>query len=339
MREKTTAMNHNPQTSRRPRSTVTLPEYRLLAFVLLFLCSLPLYANPINVLMVLWRGETAAEQGFVQRLAALPIDVNIRQIDAGQDRNHLSQQLRSIAPELNKFDYLYSFGTTASRMSQTINQGRIPQIFSMVSDPQGAGLAPDPNIPTKRLTGSTDAISAALRVTLAQQLFPIRRIAILVNARETNTIAQLGELERLCANEGITLQILRVAPNTHTLDVLLQRLKQGEIDADTLYLPSDSYIISQSAAIMAALAETPYRVIGATRAFVEDGALLAIAPNYTLMGAQLADRLLAIEQGAPIHQLPLVRVDRPLVLYNEATRKRLAISIPHTLSHVLERVD
>ncbi len=312
---------------------------RLIALWLALAFSLPLNAEPINLLMVLWRGETAAEQGFVQRLAELPVDVTITQIDAGQDRNHLSQQLRAIAPKLDQFDYLYSFGTTASRMSQTINQGRIPQIFSMVSDPQGAGLAPNPSLPAKRLTGSTDAISAALRVKLAQQLFPIRRIAILLNARETNTMAQLGELERLCADEGIDLQVLRVAPGTHTLDLLLQRLANEEIDADTLYLPSDSYIISQSASIMAALANTPYRVIGATRAFVKDGALLAIAPNYRMMGAQLADRLLAIEQGAAIHQLPLIDVDRPLILYNEATRKRLGIRIPTALNNVLQRFD
>ncbi len=323
---------------------LTLKKITTLALILLLIpgalvaasASLPA-ASPLKILMVLWRGETAAEQGFIDELQQQQIAVEITRIDAHQDRNRLAEQLWQLAPRIDQFDLVYSFGTTASVMAKTIIRGRRPQLYSMVSSPIEAGLVPNhPNSPP--LTGSTDAIPARLRLDIARQLFDIEGIGFLFNAREQNARVQLEELEQLCEELGIRLQILRVAPNSESLANQLRRLQNGHIEIDTLYLPSDSYIISQSTTIMKALKTTPYRVIGATESFVRDGALLAVAPDYNALGRHLAQHLLELQASSFRSHLAPITVERPRIIYNEATRLRLNIRLPATLVDKMEAI-
>ncbi|WP_210394609.1 ABC transporter substrate-binding protein [Motiliproteus sediminis] len=294
-------------------------------------------AAPLRLLMVLWRGETAAEAGFLDTLHAHQISLEIERIDAGQDRENLAHHFWRLGNGVLSYDAVYSFGTTASVMTHSLVRGRIPQFYSMVSDPQEAGLmqrtGPAP------ITGTTDAIAAELKIRTARQLFPIRHIAMLFNARERNARVQLDEMEQLCEQLGITLSVLRVAPESRSLANQLQRLRAGGLGIDTVYLPSDSYLISQSATIMAALEDTDYRVVGATETFVADGALLAIAPDYRHMGERLGERLVTLlHSGEQALDTTPISVDQPLILYNEATRQRLGIEIPEQLRGQLSAV-
>jgi putative ABC transport system substrate-binding protein len=295
-------------------------------------------ASPLKILMVLWRGETAAEQGFIDELQQQHVNLEITRINANQDRNRLAEHLWKLAPSIEQFDTIYSFGTTASVMTKTIIRGRAPQLYSMVSNPSEAGLSPD-NPESPPLTGSTDAIPARLKLDIARQLFDIQSIGFLFNSREQNARVQLEELEQLCEELGIRLQILRVAPNSESLENQLARLQAGNIEIDTLYLPSDSYIISQSKVIMTALKQTPYKVIGATESSVRDGALLAIAPDYHALGRDLAQRLVALKASHFRSHLAPITVENPRIIYNEATRLRLNIQIPEALAGKMEPIQ
>ncbi len=285
----------------------------------------------LKLLMVLWRGETAAEQGFVDELRQQQVAVEITRINANQDRDRLAEQLWKLAPRFDQFDLVYSFGTTASVMIKTIIRGRTPQLYSMVHNPAEAGL--EPATPTSlALTGSTDAIPAQLQLEVARQLFEIRRLGFLFNARELNSQVQLEELELLCAEMGIALEILRVAPNSESLANQLNRLRSAEVAIDALYLPNDSYIISQSKLIMDALRQTPYRVIGTNETFVRDGALLAVAPDFDAMGRHLARRLRQLQDSDFHTHLAPITVEHPRIIYNEAARLRLRVQIPAALA-------
>tara|TARA_R110002167_G_scaffold4648_1_gene21902 strand:- start:95 stop:1066 length:972 start_codon:yes stop_codon:yes gene_type:complete len=288
-------------------------------------------AQPLKLLMVLWRGETDAEHGFLDQLQKQRVAIDVTMINAKQDRNTLAEQLWQLAPKIDQFDIVYSFGTTASVMAKTIIQGRLPQLYNIVSYPAEAELLPA-SADSLPLTGATDTIPARLQLNVARQLFEIKSIGFLFNSREQNSRVHLEELEQLCAEMGITLKILRVAPNSESLANQLKRLQSAEIAVDTLYLPSDSYIISQSTLIMEALRQTPYKIIGANEIFVRDGALLAVAPDYEAIGRDLARRLIELQANGFRSHLEPITVKQPRIIYNETTLKRLQIQIPLELA-------
>ena len=105
------------------------------------LCALPVQA--LTIAMVLWRGETDAERGFLDELNRLGHHPTFVTFNANQDRTVLATLLRQqLLPSLADYDYIYCFGTTATAMVKSLVGNRKPLIFSIVSDPSGPDSCP-----------------------------------------------------------------------------------------------------------------------------------------------------------------------------------------------------
>ncbi|MBE9541817.1 MAG: hypothetical protein IMF01_05815, partial [Proteobacteria bacterium] len=92
-----------------------------LALIILLNFSTSVFASGKNlrIAMLLWRGETKAEQGFKDGLKELGYSVDYTIMNAGQDRKELRRVLSNeMAPKLNELDYVYTFGTTVSKMTK-----------------------------------------------------------------------------------------------------------------------------------------------------------------------------------------------------------------------------
>jgi hypothetical protein len=91
----------------------------LMLFTLLPVSHTGFASTNLHIAMIVWRGETEAEQGFKDELQALGYTVQYTIVNAGQDEKALGRLLqRDIVPNLRNFDYIYTFGTTVSE-----NQG------------------------------------------------------------------------------------------------------------------------------------------------------------------------------------------------------------------------
>ena len=81
----------------------------------------------LSVALILWRGETLAEQGFKGKLTDLGYSVKYTTYNAKQKRSNLGRDLRhDLVPALGSFDYIYSFGTTSTQMTKSSVQGKVP---------------------------------------------------------------------------------------------------------------------------------------------------------------------------------------------------------------------
>lgn len=121
------------------------------------LCPLPAAARErVEIALVLWRGETEAEKGFRQRLAASPdYEVAITTFDAAQNKEKLKQILAGLDPK--RFRLVYTFGTLATQAA--LQQTRdIPIIFNIVQRPVEGGIAADMARPGGRATGASNLV-------------------------------------------------------------------------------------------------------------------------------------------------------------------------------------
>ncbi len=117
--------------------------------------NLPLASGKsLRIAMVLWRGETEGEQGFKDGLSEeLVYSVDYTIMNVGQEREELRRILdNQIAPKLNDLDYIYTFGTTASKMTKIFIHDRVPQPFNVVFAPVESGI-----VRSIEKTGATDA--------------------------------------------------------------------------------------------------------------------------------------------------------------------------------------
>ena len=121
------------------------------------LCALP--AQALTIAMVLWRGETDAERGFRDELNRLGHHPTFVTFNANQDRTVLATLLRQqLLPSLTDYDYIYCFGTTATAMVKSLVGNRKPLIFSIVSDPVGAGFLSDDKTENQMVAGTSNMV-------------------------------------------------------------------------------------------------------------------------------------------------------------------------------------
>jgi putative ABC transport system substrate-binding protein len=109
-----------------------------LAFIISLALSNSAFAagKPLKIAMLLWRGETKAEQGFRDGLKDLGYSVEYTMKNAGQDRKALRHILNDeIAPKLTDLDYIYTFGTTVSNMTKIFIHDEVPHFLILYSLP------------------------------------------------------------------------------------------------------------------------------------------------------------------------------------------------------------
>ena len=274
------------------------------------LCIIHVNAYALKIAMVLWRGETPAEQGFREEMKKLGLNPEITVFNADQDRATLATLLRTeLEPNLAKYDYVYSFGTTASQMTKQFLKGRKPLIFNVVADPYGAGLLSTNKQDNKMLAGVSNMISLPLPLPLqianARKYLPKgSKMLFPVNPREQNTQLIGEQLTPVAAQHHWILETWRINPDKALLNSELLRL-QKDAKGSVVFIPADSYLISIAAELMQALNEANIETICSVGAFIPYHCSVGTVGDYQVQG-KLAAKIIAMHQkGTALQDIPL----------------------------------
>ena len=288
--------------------------------------------TPLKITMVLWRGETNAEQGFKDGLTALGYQVNYQVLNARQDRSKLAKQLRSRLQQLRTdSDYVYSFGTTASQMVKQILNNSTPHIFNIVTDPVGADIVESWQHPGGNLTGTSNRLPLELQLDFALKFKRIHRIGFFFNPRERNSELTFTSFQQLASNRGMEVIELRCPPNTGRLEHYLEQLSDNSLQLDAVYLPLDSYLLTHAESIGKALSKGKVFSIGAQKDYIRHGVSIGIVPDYYHLGRVAAGYIHRHKTGESLAEIPIYQVKNPQLLINETTRRQLGLDIPTDL--------
>lgn len=306
----------------------------LLLSVLVALGTLPgpAGAKNLRIAMVVWRGETEAEKGFRDGLRELGHTVQFTVMNAGQDRAELGRLLREdLKPRLETFDYVYVFGTTATLAAKSIVQDKVPVIFNIVADPVGAGIVQSLETSGGNIAGVSNEIPLTLQLRTALTVVPIKRLGLFFNPREKNSMLIRDKVVEVARPLGIEVVDLRSPPAQDMLQDNLRKLRERSIAVDAVYLPADSFLISNAKLLGAELREGKIKSIAAIETYVDHGALIGVVPQYPELGRAAAAIVHRHLNGQRLHDMP-VQVDRdPAVKINMATSRALGVTIPEAL--------
>ena len=305
---------------------------KVLCILLIFLSPIgAISANTkeIRVAMVLWRGMTDAELGFQQALSDLGYIAHYTFLNGEQSRAGLATQLRTeLVPYLNDYDYIYSFGTTATQMVKVINHATTPHIFNIVTDPVGAGIANSIESAGDKLSGVTHRISLDSQFENAQKIKKLGKVAFFFNPREKNSESIRTELLVIAKQRNFEIQEFRSPPVKHMLEKNLKQLREHPESIDAVYFPLDSYLVSEASLIGQSIKMIDILSIGALKEYVSGGVLLGLVPDYFNLGREAATILDSHMKGEALSNIPIYTKTNPKVLINETTRKLLDVNIP-----------
>lgn len=248
-----------------------------------------------HVVMLLWRGVTQAEQGFVDEMNKND-SVRITILDADKNRETLVKHIDSL--EGLRPDLVYTFGTTVtlSLLGSTNaptkfnSSGEIPVVFNIVSDPIGSKVVDsvDSSQRAQNYTGVSHIVPYEVQLNVIKELGDIRTVGILFNPLENNSQIAANTLLAVATQNGINVKRYPVQKTTNGIEKaniqsLVVEMKND--DVDLVYLPADSLLISNAKVITDIVHSAGLPTFSATESPIRNsGALVGVVSRYYYAG-------------------------------------------------------
>lgn len=307
-------------------------------------------AKPYRVMMILYRGATDAEKGFMDYFKRRNIPVEFIVRDAQADSSKVAEFVRE-ARDL-KPDLIYTFGTTVTAevagLEGEVDPSRhitdIPIVFDIVADPVGAKLVHNLKASGRNLTGASHLVPLAAQLNALGSMRRIQTLGVIYTPNEKQSLLTVQELQKLAPKLGLTLKLTPVV-----LDTRNKATPEGVVAAmrslvakkpDFIYIPSDSFLIKNANVVVREAYTRQIPVFAATEAPIRnDGALLGLVSTYSNVGelaAHKAEQILT--RKTPVAQIPIESLDRFTYLVNMGTAKRLGIYPPLSVVKLAELI-
>ena len=218
----------------------------------------------------------------------------------------------------DKKDLVFGIATpSAQALANNISD--IPVLFSAVTDPASA------NILNANVTGTSDKLdNVADQLDLLVKLDPkVKKIGVLYNTSEQNSILQVKDIEAKAKEKGLEVVLQGVTAfgelSTATKGLLAQ--------VDALYIPTDNLVVSGIKLINteALLAKKP--IVTSENSSVELGALFTMGLDYYELGKRAGQMAVEILKGKKISELPFESSKKMTLYVNEDTAAALGIDV------------
>lgn len=286
----------------------------------------------LTIAMVQWRGETEAGRGFMAGMNDLGYSVQYTTMNAEQDRTKMGHILREeLQPKLKEFDYVYTFGTTVTKATKLILGNRTPQIFTIVIDPVGAEIVQSMESPGDNISGASNAISLSLQFETAQKAMHFKKVGFLFNPREKNSVLIRSQLRKLAASRQFEVVDLRSAPTLSALKDNLQKLKDRSVIVDVVYLPGDSFMLTNAELIGSELRTARIKSIASIKKFIDEGALIGLVPDYYELGKAAAMIVDRHQKGEKLENIAVQTTREPRIVINNTTSQMLKMEFPEEI--------
>lgn len=304
-------------------------------------------AKPYRIYMVTWRGATAVEKGFRDYLATRSIPVEYIARDAGQDAKRLPEfveEIRRLKPDL-----VYTWGTSVTLGIVGPSSGGerfigdIPAVFTLVASPVGAKIVPDLRSSQRNVTGVFHIAPLATQLAAMRAYLPFKKIGVLYNAAEQNSVVGVRDLKQLAGSDGfevIERTFRRDAagkPLAEGIAELVNELKQA--GADWLYLGPDSYLLTKLSDVTAATSAVQLPTFASTEAAIESpaGVLAGLVSKYYSIGqftAYKAEQIL-VQRQQP-QDIPVETLKRFSFIVRMETARKIGVLPPVSLFNYAE---
>ncbi|WP_431854345.1 ABC transporter substrate-binding protein [Azospirillum sp.] len=317
-------------------------------------CALPARAAPnrtFRITMVLGRGESDNEAGFKDYLARRGLKVEYAIRDTGGDPAKLPtivQEIRDTRPDL-----IYSWGTPQTRAivgpydapDPKVHITDIPVVFTFVAAPVDARIVPDLARPGRNVTGTVHIAPIPVQLSTILAYRPIRRLGIVYNPQERNSVLNVEGLRAEAPPRGVELLEEPVPlgasgqPLAGELPALIARLAQR--GAEMLYVGPDTLVASLNRALVSEEAlRHRLPTFSATEAIVRaDKGMLALASSSYGIGRFTAFKAAQIlMDGTSPAVIPVETLKRFSVLINMPVARALEFYPPIGLLNLAEVV-
>jgi putative ABC transport system substrate-binding protein len=306
-------------------------------------------ARPYRVYMVTWRGITAVEKGFQDYLASRSIQVDYIMRDAGQNPKRLGEfveEIRRVKPDL-----VYTWGTSTTLGIVGPHDRRegyiqdIPVVFTLVAAPVGAKIVPNLASSERNVTGVCHVAPLEAQLSAMRAYRPFRKLGVLYNAAEQNSVAGVRELNDAARTDRFELLEKTFRRDTSgkplvagIAEMVLELKRAG---AEWLYIGPDSFLFTRLSEVVAAAIDAKLPTFASTEAVIDSpaGVLTGLVSKYHSVGqftAYKAEQIL-VGRHAP-RTIPVETLKRFSFIVRMDAARKIGLLPPVSLFNYAEFV-
>ena len=215
----------------------------------------------------------------------------------------------------NKSDVIIAISTPSAQAAANNIKDK-PIFFSAITNPESAGIL------RKNVTGVSDKSPVKKQVELIEKLLQeAKNIGIVYNTSEQNSFYLTEEFTKAAKEKGYIVKvkgISNISEMASALDTLLPTI-------DVLYTSIDNTIASTYPLIVEKSNKADKPIIGATKSFVEQGALAVDGISDYQVGYQTGEMVARYLNGEKIENIPYEVVEKSEMYINKDIAKRFGI--------------
>ena len=204
----------------------------------------------------------------------------------------------------------------------------VPVVYSAVTDPVAAKLVASWEPSGTNVTGVSDLLALDKQMDLVKQVVPAaKRVGMVYNPGEANSVVVVKELQKLLPTLGMTL-VEAAAPRSVDVSSAARSLI-GKVDV--IYTSTDNNVVSAYEALVKVGQDAKIPLVASDTDSVKRGAVAAYGINYRDLGEQtgrMVARILKGEQAGTIKSEVSTKME--LFVNPEAAAKQ-GVTLPESL--------
>jgi putative ABC transport system substrate-binding protein len=277
----------------------------------------------------------ATEKGIQDELAAQGLSVAFDLQNANGDVNTATQIATKFKND--KVSAVVAIATpTAVAAANAIKD--IPVIFSVITDPVGAGLVGPDNKGQGNVTGLSDKIDVLQNITLFARVAKIKTLGYIYTSSEANSAASLADVKASCDKLGITLVEQTITNSSEVKQATEAIVKR----VDGIYLTTDNTVFSALPSLIeVALANKKPIFSADTTSAMEGGCLIASGFDYYKAGRATGKIVADVLRGKAPADIPVKYITEPSetdLLIDLDVAKKCGIEIPKDLLDAASKI-
>jgi putative ABC transport system substrate-binding protein len=270
----------------------------------------------------------AVEQGIVDEISEAKPDVELDRQNSNADMATAGQ----IAQRFKQSKVAVAVGIATPTAQALVNQIKDrPVVYSVVTDPVGAGLVESMDKGGANVTGTSDMTPVRVQLDMLVSMAPVKRLGHVYSSGEANSLALAAIVKEYCAEKGIEYVEATITNSSEVKSAMLSIADR----IDGLYLGNDNTVFSALSAVSEVCLDKKIPLMSADPASAETiPVLVALGYDYYQMGRVTGKIVVRILNGEKTKDIPSFLPTDPesleLVL-NLDVAERLGLSLDTAL--------
>ncbi len=238
--------------------------------------------------------------------------------------SQIAQKFVGMSPEI-----LVGLGTTATQSLISSNRTqKIPLIFSSVTDPISSRIVKNLKEPGDSVTGASNYIDPQRQFETFKEILPnLKRLGVIYNPGEANSVVLLDSMEKIAPNLGLTLVNAAANGSVQVADATLSLI--GKVDA--IFINNDNTALSAFDSIVKIATQHDIPVFVSDTDMLNKGALAALGPDQYDLGRQTGKLILRVLEENNPGSIPVLFPEKVELLINFKAAKALNLTIPQSV--------